>query len=88
MSRTLFPASVVGSMPRSAFVLDLINARPPLARAAYEIAIDAAVRYIVALQEHAGLDVVTDGEFIARETPVTVIQTDGMRIVVKSASVV
>jgi len=63
MSRTLFPASVVGSMPRSAFVLDLINARPPLARAAYEIAIDAAVRYIVALQEHAGLDVVTDGEW-------------------------
>jgi 5-methyltetrahydropteroyltriglutamate--homocysteine methyltransferase len=63
MSRTLFPASVVGSMPRSPFVLDLINDRPPLPQQAYEIAMDAAVRYVVALQEHAGLDVVTDGEW-------------------------
>lgn len=63
MSRTLFPASVVGSMPRSAFVQDLINDRPPLDPAAYEAAMDAAVRYIVAVQEHAGVDVVTDGEW-------------------------
>src|SRR6266404_566521 len=32
------------------------------------------------------VDVVTEGEFIARETLVTVIQTDGMRVVVKSAA--
>ena len=31
------------------------------------------------------IDVVTEGEFIAPRTPVTVIQTDGMRVVVKSA---
>ena len=31
------------------------------------------------------VDVVTEGEFIAAETPVTVIQTDGMRVVVKRA---
>lgn len=31
------------------------------------------------------VDVVTEGEFIAAETPVTVIQTDGMRVVVKAA---
>jgi membrane-bound serine protease (ClpP class) len=30
------------------------------------------------------VDVVTEGEFIAPQTPVTVIQTDGMRVVVKS----
>jgi membrane-bound serine protease (ClpP class) len=30
------------------------------------------------------VDVVTQGEFVAQETPVTVIQTDGMRVVVKS----
>ena len=30
------------------------------------------------------VDVVTEGEFIASQTPVTVIQTDGMRVVVKS----
>jgi membrane-bound serine protease (ClpP class) len=32
------------------------------------------------------VDVVTEGEFIAAQTPVTVIQTDGMRVVVKSAA--
>jgi membrane-bound serine protease (ClpP class) len=32
------------------------------------------------------IDVVTEGEFIAPQTPVTVIQTDGMRVVVKSAA--
>jgi membrane-bound serine protease (ClpP class) len=31
------------------------------------------------------VDVVTEGEFITPQTPVTVIQTDGMRVVVKSA---
>jgi membrane-bound serine protease (ClpP class) len=31
------------------------------------------------------VDVVTEGEFIAPETPVTVVQTDGMRVVVKGA---
>ena len=61
--KTLFPASVVGSLPRPAFVLDLINDRPPLPRADYEQRMQAAVRYAVALQEHAGLDVVTDGEW-------------------------
>ncbi len=32
------------------------------------------------------VDVVTEGEFIAPQTPVTVIQTDGMRVVVKSGA--
>src|SRR5438477_1752169 len=31
------------------------------------------------------VDVVTEGEFIAAQTPITVIQTDGMRVVVKSS---
>src|SRR5215470_1753327 len=31
------------------------------------------------------VDVITEGEFITPRTPVTVIQTDGMRVVVKSA---
>jgi membrane-bound serine protease (ClpP class) len=31
------------------------------------------------------VDVVTEGEFIAAQTPITVIQTDGMRVIVKSA---
>src|SRR5947207_92131 len=32
------------------------------------------------------VDVVTEGEFIAPQTPVTIIQTDGMRVVVKCAA--
>src|SRR6267143_477937 len=32
------------------------------------------------------VDVVTEGEFIAPQTPIKVIQTDGMRVVVKSSS--
>lgn len=31
------------------------------------------------------VDVVTEGEFIGPQTPVTVVQTDGMRVIVKSA---
>jgi membrane-bound serine protease (ClpP class) len=30
------------------------------------------------------VDVITDGEFVSAETPVTVVQTDGMRVVVKA----
>jgi membrane-bound serine protease (ClpP class) len=32
------------------------------------------------------VDVVTEGEFVAPNIPVTVIQTDGMRVVVKAAA--
>lgn len=58
---TLFPTSVVGSLPRSDFVRELgSGAMPNPPRAS---AMDAAVSYIVGLQEAAGLDVVTDGEW-------------------------
>src|SRR5437867_3830655 len=59
----LYPTSVVGSLPRPAFVLDLINERPPLAPEEYRHRMQAAVRYAVAMQEQAGLDVITDGEW-------------------------
>ena len=64
MSTTpLFPTSVVGSLPRPAFVLDLINDRPPLPPERYQAEMEAAVRFAVAMQEHAGIDVITDGEW-------------------------
>lgn len=63
MNNRLFPTSVVGSLPRPAFVLDLINDRPPLPPDRYRQEMEAAVRYAVALQEHAGVDVLTDGEW-------------------------
>src|SRR4030095_12092300 len=62
----LFPTSLLGSLPRPSFVLDLVNERPPLSAERYEHEMDAAVRYAVTMQEHAGLDVVSDGEWRAR----------------------
>ncbi len=59
----LFPTSVVGSMPRPDYVKDLINADPPLPPAEYRRTMQSAIQSVVALQEMAGLDVVTDGEW-------------------------
>jgi 5-methyltetrahydropteroyltriglutamate--homocysteine methyltransferase len=55
----MFPASVVGSLPRSAEVLKLLD-QPNSA------AMDEAIRGAIALQEEAGLDVITDGEWRRR----------------------
>ena len=60
----LFPASVVGSIPRPLYVRELIE--KPVWDAADERAMDAAIRFAVAMQEIAGLDVVTDGEWRRR----------------------
>lgn len=60
----LFPASVVGSMPRPLHVRELIE--KPAWDAADERVMDAAIRYAVSMQEMAGLDVVTDGEWRRR----------------------
>jgi 5-methyltetrahydropteroyltriglutamate--homocysteine methyltransferase len=62
----LFPTSVVGSLPRPRFVRDLIGGSPLLTPERYETEMDAAIRYAVTMQEHAGLDVVTDGEWRRR----------------------
>jgi 5-methyltetrahydropteroyltriglutamate--homocysteine methyltransferase len=66
MSRKLplFPASVVGSIPRPLHVRELI-AKPSWDESD-EHAMDAAIRYAVSMQEFAGLDVVTDGEWRRR----------------------
>jgi 5-methyltetrahydropteroyltriglutamate--homocysteine methyltransferase len=50
-------------MPRSDFVKDLISGESEISPAEYDRRMDAAVRYIVAVQEQAGLDVITDGEW-------------------------
>jgi len=58
----LFPASVVGSIPRPQFVLDLISDER-ISPGDYRHRMESAVRYVVAMQENAGLDVLTDGEW-------------------------
>lgn len=60
----LFPSSVVGSLPRPQHVRELIER--PSWNAVESRAMDAAVRHAVAMQEMAGLDVVTDGEWRRR----------------------
>jgi len=59
----LFPTSVIGSLPRPRFVKDLIDDDYPLPHAEYRRLMGNAIRTAVALQETAGLDVVTDGEW-------------------------
>jgi 5-methyltetrahydropteroyltriglutamate--homocysteine methyltransferase len=59
----LFPTSVVGSMPRPDYVKDLIAEDFAGSEAEYRRLMEAAIRSVVALQECAGLDVVTDGEW-------------------------
>src|SRR5882724_4340253 len=59
----LFPTSVVGSLPRPAFVRDLVFERSRADEEAYERRMRAAIGYAVALQEQAGLDIVSDGEW-------------------------
>ena len=59
---TLFPTGVVGSLPRSAFVRDLISGDAEQS-ADREASLNAAVSYAVSLQEAAGVDIITDGEW-------------------------
>ena len=58
----LFPTSVVGSMPRPAFVRELLT-ESALSKVQARRAMNAAVAHVVTMQEVAGLDVVTDGEW-------------------------
>jgi len=63
MGDVLFPTSVIGSLPRPQFVKDLIADDSPIAGDEYRRLMGDAIRAAVALQETAGLDVVTDGEW-------------------------
>ena len=50
-------------MPRPAFVRELIADDSPFSDEAYRRLMGSAVHYIVAMQEAAGLDIVSDGEW-------------------------
>jgi 5-methyltetrahydropteroyltriglutamate--homocysteine methyltransferase len=63
MADVLFPTSVIGSLPRPKFVRELIADDCPLDDAEYERLMGNAIRAAAALQETAGLDVITDGEW-------------------------
>jgi len=65
MAAKLFPTSVVGSMPRPRMVRDLLRpeTRLALGEEVFQQRLDRAVAYVITLQESAGLDVISDGEW-------------------------
>jgi 5-methyltetrahydropteroyltriglutamate--homocysteine methyltransferase len=77
-----FPTTVVGSMPRPQYVKDLLAAgsRTGEHDPAWQRRMDDAVRFSIGMQEQAGIDIVSDGEW-RRETYVDVIAeiTSGFR---------
>lgn len=63
MADVLFPTSVIGSLPRPKFVRELIADDCPFTDDEYQRLMGGAIRAAVALQETAGLDIITDGEW-------------------------
>ena len=61
----LFPTHVIGSLPRPRVVRDLLKSREidGMPEAEFKAAMDDMVRFAIRLQEQAGLDVVSDGEW-------------------------
>src|SRR5947207_14939082 len=53
----------IGSLPRPKAVLDLLERRSEMEPERFSAAMDDAVRFAIRLQEVAGMDVVSDGEW-------------------------
>ncbi|MBI82465.1 MAG: hypothetical protein CMJ81_04650 [Planctomycetaceae bacterium] len=58
-----FFTQVIGSLPRPHLVRDLVDRRETMAIGEYERIMDEMVVFAIRLQEQAGLDVVSDGEW-------------------------
>jgi 5-methyltetrahydropteroyltriglutamate--homocysteine methyltransferase len=61
----ILPTTVIGSLPRPAWLLDVLEdyLAGRIVRAEWDRACDRAVPFAVALQEAAGIDMVSDGEW-------------------------
>jgi 5-methyltetrahydropteroyltriglutamate--homocysteine methyltransferase len=62
----LFYTHVIGSLPRPTMVRSLLARRESMPAKEYQAALDDVVRFAIRLQELAGLDVVSDGEWRRR----------------------
>jgi len=62
---TLFPTSVIGSLPRPKWVIDLLlrHQSGDLSDDGLDEAMDKAVAFAIGLQESAGVDIISDGEW-------------------------
>src|SRR5690242_3107761 len=59
----LFFTQVIGSLPRPKLVQDLLAKRDTMPAARFQAVLDDMVRFAIRLQEEAGIDVVSDGEW-------------------------
>ena len=61
----LFPTTVVGSLPRPQWVLDLFESRwdRGIGEEEFQRRLDTAVLFAIQLQDLAGIDIITDGEY-------------------------
>jgi len=61
----LFPTSVIGSLPRPKWVIDLLlkHQDGSLSDEALDEALDKAIVYAIGMQEAAGVDIISDGEW-------------------------
>lgn len=62
----LFHTQVIGSLPRPKLVLDLLNRRGEIAPERFTKIMDEMVTFAIRLQEQAGIDVISDGEWRRR----------------------
>ncbi len=65
MKKGLFTTTVVGSMPRPQYVRDLIEEQVEYRRSSAEFQrmMDSAIPYVAQMQELAGVDMISDGEW-------------------------
>ena len=65
MPAKLFPTTVVGSMPRPQYIKDLVEAEAGTGedKGDFQRMMDAAVPYVAQMQELAGIDIISDGEW-------------------------
>jgi len=64
----LYPTTVIGSLPRPQWVIELVNELEAgtIGEKEFEAALDSAIVFAIALQERAGIDIISDGEWRRR----------------------
>ena len=68
LCKKLFSTMAIGSLPRPQWIIDIVNEREAgcISKEEFEKKLDAAVLFALGLQEKAGLDIVSDGEWRRR----------------------